>query len=375
MPGEPVDKVVLTAVRLVGDHHDVASLGKDRVPVSLLFREELLDCREHNAAGLHVQLGAQIRPTLGLCRWLAKNVPAPRKGAEELVVQVVAVGKHDDRGVGHCRVEDDLSRVEGHRQALARPLRVPNHTDPPVAGFAPGPRSCLVPARPLCHTATLGSAQRFLDGDVHSVKLMVSRLLLGQIPAARVLKDDEVAYQIQETTVVEHPFQHYLQLREMGRCDFPSRDGAPRLEPLPAGAERTDPRLDAVGDDERGIVGEERRDLDLVGLELLEGAPDGCVLVSGILQLEDGERQPVDEHHHVRPSVVLPLRNRELVDGQPVVALEYVKVKHARLRPSDRAIRSAVLHRHTIHQQVVNGAVAFDQRRCIDAHHLAKGVV
>ena len=36
-----VDEVVLAAVRLVGDHHDVAAVGELRMPVALLLREEL----------------------------------------------------------------------------------------------------------------------------------------------------------------------------------------------------------------------------------------------------------------------------------------------------------------------------------------------
>src|SRR6185437_10828279 len=53
MPGEAVNEVVLTPVRLVGDHHDVASLREDRVLVSLFLWEELLDRREHHTASLH----------------------------------------------------------------------------------------------------------------------------------------------------------------------------------------------------------------------------------------------------------------------------------------------------------------------------------
>ena len=76
---------------------------------------------------------------------------------------------------------------------------------------------------------------------------------------------------------------------------------------------------DAVGDDQRLVGGEQRRDLRLVGLELVEGAPDGGVLVGGVLQLDDRERQAVDEQHDVRPALVLALDDGELVDRQPVV--------------------------------------------------------
>jgi len=92
-----VDEVVLAAVRLVGDHDDVAPLGEDRVAVALLLRQELLDRREHHAARRHRELQAQIGAVGGLHRRLAQQVAAAREGAEELIVEVVAVGQHDQR--------------------------------------------------------------------------------------------------------------------------------------------------------------------------------------------------------------------------------------------------------------------------------------
>ena len=55
------------------------------------------------------------------------------------------------------------------------------------------------------------------------------------------------------------------------------------------------------------VVGKERRDLRLVGLELLEGGPDRGVLVRRVLQLDHRQRQAVDEQHHIRPAGVLVL--------------------------------------------------------------------
>jgi len=39
---EAVNEVVLAAVRLIGDHHDITPLGERRVAVAFLFREELI---------------------------------------------------------------------------------------------------------------------------------------------------------------------------------------------------------------------------------------------------------------------------------------------------------------------------------------------
>ena len=79
---------------------------------------------------------AQVRAALGLHRRLAQQVLAAREGAEELVVEVVAVGEHDEGRVLHRRLADDAPGVERHRQALARALRVPDHAHAPVAGLA-----------------------------------------------------------------------------------------------------------------------------------------------------------------------------------------------------------------------------------------------
>ena len=52
VPREAVDEVVLAAVRLVGDHDDVAALGKRRMSVALVLWEELVDGGEdHTARG------------------------------------------------------------------------------------------------------------------------------------------------------------------------------------------------------------------------------------------------------------------------------------------------------------------------------------
>ncbi len=53
--GQPVDQVILRAVRLVCDHNDVASVREQREPaagLAVLLREpELLHCREHDPTG------------------------------------------------------------------------------------------------------------------------------------------------------------------------------------------------------------------------------------------------------------------------------------------------------------------------------------
>ena len=116
---------------------------------TMLRRSESTGCRSPFSSGKNFwivvkttppeateQLRAQVGAVCGLHRRLAQQVVAAREGAEELVVEVVAVGEDDDRRVLHRRVQDDAAGVERHRQALARALRVPDHADAPVARLA-----------------------------------------------------------------------------------------------------------------------------------------------------------------------------------------------------------------------------------------------
>ena len=220
VPGEAVDEVVLAAVRLVGDDDDVAPVREHRVAVALLLGEELLDRGEDHAAGGDRELRAQVGAVGRLHRRLAQQVAAAGEGAEELVVEVVAVGEHDDRRVLHRRVQDHAAGVEGHRQALARALRVPDDADAPVAGLAARPVARLVAAQRLRDAIAgrrLRRAQRLLDRHVHRVELVVARHLLGELAAARVLEHDEVADEIEEAALLEHAFEHDLQLGQRRR--------------------------------------------------------------------------------------------------------------------------------------------------------------
>jgi len=74
MPREPVDEIVLAAVRLVGDHDDVAAFREHGVPVALLLGEELVDRGKYNAARGHRQEVAEMRSAFRLHWWLAQQV-------------------------------------------------------------------------------------------------------------------------------------------------------------------------------------------------------------------------------------------------------------------------------------------------------------
>ena len=60
----------------------------------------------------------------------------------------------------------------------------------------------------------LGGAQRFLDGHVHGVELVIARHLLGELPAAGVLEHDEVPDEVEKPALLEHALEHDLQFRD-----------------------------------------------------------------------------------------------------------------------------------------------------------------
>ena len=373
-----VEEVVLAAMRLVGDDDDVTAAGEHRVAIPLLLREEFLDGGEDDAAHIDGQLRAQVRPACGLHRRLAQEILAPREGAEKLVVEVVAVGQHDHGRIGHRLLADDAPGVEGHGQTLPGALRVPDDADAPIAGIAARLSAGLVPAArlgdPLRVLLQRRRAQGLADRSLHRVELVIAGHLLDE-RAAVVLEDDEVAQQRQEAALLEDALDRHLQLRVEGRRQLLAVDGAPRLEPLPAGGERAEPRLHPIRHGEHGVAGEQRRQFRLVGLQLVERRPDGGVLVGRILELDHGQRQPVDEHHDVGPPRIAVLRDRELIDRRPRVGVRHIEVNHACLSAADGAVGGAVLNSHAVHQHAMEGSVARFQRRAFRPSQLPQRIV
>src|SRR5437773_10068605 len=140
---------------------------------------------------------------------------AGRKRPEELVVEVVAVRQHYEGRVLHRRMLDDLPGVEGHRQALAAPLGVPDYAHAPVPGLGRGPDR---------------AGHRLFDG----VELMVGCELLGDARAVG-LEDYEVAYEIEEPGPLEDALDKDLEGGHGCWGEVVALDRLPRHEALPVG--------------------------------------------------------------------------------------------------------------------------------------------
>ena len=119
---------VLAAVGFVRQNQNVVI----RVDGRLLGQIELLNQGKHKA-GVAPQLfykvctaGCNELRSLGFAQQTAVF-----KGIADLPVQLVTVGQHHNGGRA-CKLAPDLLRQKDHRITLARPLRVPEHTQPAV---------------------------------------------------------------------------------------------------------------------------------------------------------------------------------------------------------------------------------------------------
>lgn len=133
MPGKAVDEIVLASVRFVSDDDDVPPVGKHGVLIAFLFRQEFLNGRENDAAGVDLKFPSEVGPAFRLHGRLAKQLLTAGESTEELVVEIVPIRQNHQGRIRHCRFEDHSSSVKCHREALPRTLRVPDHADAPVA--------------------------------------------------------------------------------------------------------------------------------------------------------------------------------------------------------------------------------------------------
>ena len=159
--------------------------------------------------------------------------------------------------------------------------------------------------------------------------------------------------------------------RALGRNDG-AVHGAPGHEAFETGGERAEARLNPVRGREHGVGAEERGDIVLVGLELVERSFEGGVLATGVLQLHDGERQAVDEQNHIRPAVVLSFDDRELVHREPVIGLDVVEVDQPHRIATDATVLPGTLHGHAFDQVAVEAAVLLDERGRLRLPQLAQ---
>src|SRR5574341_1500480 len=149
MTGVAVDKVILTAMGFIRNHHNVVTVGKDPTPGPPFAAlrdasrspkgrgEKFLNGGKEDAAcNASLEFLHQVFTAGGLFGRLAQDFETARERPKELIVEVVAIGDDDDGGILHGGMQDQPPRVKRHREALARTLRVPDHADTVVTLFA-----------------------------------------------------------------------------------------------------------------------------------------------------------------------------------------------------------------------------------------------
>ena len=299
---------------LVGDDQDVVAGGEHGVPALLLFELELLQRRADHLAAGRLQALAQRLDAVGLMHRAHQRL-SRHEVAVELVVQVGAVDLHHDRGV-EARPSTQDAGQEDHGQALARALGVPDHADALVA-------------------AGLHSRQRLLDGEAHGEVLVVFGALLGDAVVDHLV-DDVVAHVVQQAVFGEEALDQRLHAAGGVGLHRHAVDGLPGREPLEAGRVHAVQCGVAIGDDAEPVEGEELRDVHRVVADLVMRAGHVGILVPGVLQLEEHQRQPVDVDHQVGPAGVARIArtaalHRELVDHQEVVQLRPLEVEEVEM--------------------------------------------
>ena len=192
---------------------------------------------------------AEVVDVVGLHRVLAEEGGAAGEGAEELLVEIVAVGQHHERRVLQRRLVHQRAAEEGHQQRLARALGVPDH-----------------PAAAVALTGLQDARQRLPDG----VELVVAGDLLDR-PAALVLEDDEAAQHGEQDRPGEEATDQGFEGERRGLVDQRlAVDRAPAHEAVEVGGDRAVARGDAVGDHRQQVGAEQLGHLVLVGLDLVE---------------------------------------------------------------------------------------------------------
>jgi len=117
---------------------------------------------------------------------------------------------------------------------------------------------------------------------------------------------------------------------------------------------------------------EQRQDLRLVSLELVERLADGGLFIRNVFEFQYRQRDSVDEHYHVRAAVEMAFLHRELIDGEKFVGFRIRKINQPDLVVNDLPVSIAKLHVHALHQQTMKGAIVFDERGMADEPDFAQ---
>ena len=317
----------LGAVRFVGNHDDVVPRAVGLVRVHVLV--ELVDQAEDVAVVLLQQL-FQLLARAGARRLFVRHAAAD-EGPVNLAVQVVAVGHQQEGELGRD-LPPHLLREERHRIGLAAALRVPEDAQLAkigMRGLHQGQQLLvlLVLDRPghgqqvAIHGLFLRqfdhaigqpflrrklSLQLLLPPDrrhrvVHAQHLMIAGHHLARRAGLAGVEQDEVLHDVQQPVMGQHAVEQHLGLHT---ALVPFVLALPLGEMLPLAGDRAVAGAVAVADDEEGVVVEGVGDDVLVQVVAQVAVEAGADVLVDRLQLDEDQRQAVDEADQVGPAVV-----------------------------------------------------------------------
>ncbi len=184
----------------------------------------------------------------------------------------------------------------------------------------------------------------------------------------------EVTQQVEKTPPLEHALDQGGHLRRTLWLNMLTVRSAPRHEALLVSRQRADPRRQTIRGHQQCVAAKQCRDLLLVGLKLIESACQGGALSPGGFELNNGQRQPVDEQHNVWSSLHLSGNYRKLLHCQPVVVARLLKVDQAHAACCEHAVITIIFNLRAIDQQAMDSAVLFQQVRQFRLRQAAYGV-
>ena len=106
----------------------------------------------------------------------------------------------------------------------------------------------------------------------------------------------------------------------------------------------------------------------------MESRPDGGVLIGGILELDDRQRQAIDKDDQIRAAVDMVFQNGKLIDHQPIIIVGIFKIDQPDLIAFDAAIFGSIFNFDAIREHFMERTVVADQGGRRGTRHLAEGI-
>ena len=222
---------------------------------------------------------------------------------------------------------------------------MPDHADPVIA-------------------ADSGCLDGTAHGLVHRMILMVAgKNLIGVLPVT--LEQDKMAQQIHQRCRRKHPAQQDFNLRHRGWSQFPAIHSTPGHETLLIRGERARAGIHAITGNHDCIVGKKRRNLVLVGLQLIVGIRDIHNFIRHILQLDDHQRQAIDKDNHIGTFLDAILNHGKLIHCQEIVELRVLEIKDLHFFRMKTAIALPDRHINALGQQFVKDVIVAQKLRVL----------